>query len=61
MRAAKKDKKVLIGKLQIDIGEITYTQKSSFTYSQVRNVGAVTFLDLKKHYIPLEYLFCGKK
>ncbi len=61
MRAAIKDEKALIDELRIGIGGITYTQKSSLTYSRVRSVSAVTFFDLKKHYTLPGYLFCGKK
>ena len=61
MKTAIKNKKALTGELRIDIDGITFTQKSSLTYSPVKNISAVTLLDLKKHYIPPGYLFCGKK
>lgn len=51
MRAAIKDGKILINKWQINTNGITYTQKSSFIYSHMRIVSAVTLLDQKKHYI----------
>lgn len=61
MKVVIKGKKALIDKLQIDIGGIIYIQKSSFMYSRMKNVNAMTFLDLKRYYILPRYLFCGKK
>lgn len=60
MRAVTKNRKVLINRFQIDTGGITYMQRSSFMYRHVRNVRAVTFLNLKKHYILLGQLLYDK-
>lgn len=61
IRVAIKNKKALTDEQQININGITYMQKSSLIYNHVRSINAVIFFDLKRHYIPLGYLFCSKE
>lgn len=61
IRVAIKNEKALTSKLQMNINRINYIQKSSFIYNHMKNVSGMTFFNLKKHYIPSGYLFCGKK
>lgn len=42
---------ILISRLQIDIGGITYTYKSQLILSCIKNASALTLLNLKKYYI----------
>lgn len=51
MKAAIKNKKVLINKLQIDINKTIYIQRLSYISSHAKNVSIVTFFNLKRRCI----------
>lgn len=61
VRAVIKNKKVVINKLQIDIGGIIYTQKLNLTYSRGKSISAVNLFDLKRLDILAGYLCYSKK
>lgn len=61
MKMIIKNRKLFIGRWQIDIDGITCIQKSSLIYGHMWSTSAMTLLNRRKHYILFQQLFCSKR